>query len=693
MENMEPEVGHGCCQMLILNARCHYPLRRFQGLTNKCGFTINRYMGDHNIELQPDERTLGLYMKALLDDLLALEKMIESGRMESGVRRIGAEQEMFLVDHDLRPAPIAGEVLKAVGDPRLTTEIARFNLEANLTPVSLSGRCFRQMETELEELLGLTRKKARELGVDVLLSGILPTLQQSDLTLENMTRAPRYHELNRAMNQMRGGEFSIHIKGLDEIHLTHDNVMMESCNTSFQVHFQVGPSEFASLYNLAQAITAPVLAASVNSPLLFGHRLWQETRLALFQHSTDARSSAFQARSSPTRVGFGKGWVKDSVLELFREQVARFRVIMVRESDEDPMDVLARGETPSLSALSLHNGTIWPWNRACYGITNGRPHLRIENRALPSGPTVLDEMANTAFFTGLMCALPSEYGDITRLMAFDDAKNNFFAAARHGLQAQFTWTKGSSYDASDLILNHLLPLARKGLEDQMVETEDIDRYLGTIEERVRSGQTGAKWMLRSLSEMGTKGTRDSRLRTLTSAVLSRQETGEPVHRWSVIDGDADHSDWRKSYQTVGQFMTTDLFTVRPDDLVVLAASMMEWKHVRHVPVEDNDGRLVGIVSHRDLLRLMACGIGLGKGEPAVVRSIMKPEPVRVTPDTPTLEAIDIMRRNGVGCLLVVKEDRLVGIVTAYDFLTVSAGLFEAHLKASSPPAAKVQSAC
>ncbi|MBD0327503.1 MAG: CBS domain-containing protein, partial [Pyrinomonadaceae bacterium] len=506
------------------------------------------------------------------------------------------------------------------------------------------------------------------------------TLAMSDLMLENITPTPRYYELNRVISQMRGGEFSIHIKGLDELQVAHNNVMMESCNTSFQVHLQVGPEEFAPLYNMAQAITAPVLAAAVNSPLLLGHRLWQETRLALFQHSIDVRSRAVQARSHPTRVGFGERWLNDSVLELFREQIARFRTIMVKEANEDPMALLARGEIPQLSALRLHNGTVWPWNRACYGVAQGRAHLRIENRVLPSGPTILDEMANAAFFIGLMSALPVEYGAINKLMTFDDAKANFFAAARHGLQAQFTWTNGKNHTASELILEHLLPLAREGLKASAIETEDIDRYLGTVEERVRCGQTGAQWMLRSLAVMTGEGTRDIRHRTLTAAMISRQQTNEPVHRWPLIERSSGLKDWRRSYQTVGQFMSTDLFTVRPDDLVDLAASMMDWKHVRHVPVEDDEGRLVGLVSHRNLLRLMSRGSHDGNGAQAAVRTIMKTDPVTVAPDTPTLEAIAIMRRHNVGCLPVVEAEHLVGIVTAYDFLAVSAMLFEEHLK-------------
>jgi CBS domain-containing protein len=453
---------------------------------------------------------------------------------------------------------------------------------------------------------------------------------------------------------------------------------MESCNSSFQIHLQVSPDEFVPLYNLAQLITAPVLAAAVNSPLLFGHRLWQETRLALFQHSADTRSNALQMRSQPTRVGFGEHWLKGSVLELFREQIARFRVIMTVDGDEDPISVLERNEVPRLSALKLHNGTVWPWNRACYGVADGKAHLRIENRTLASGPTTLDEMANAAFFFGLMSALPAEYGEIDRQMAFGDAKSNFFAAARHGLKAQFTWLGGKSYPATSLILDHLLPLARAGLKQSGIEAKDIDNYLGVIEDRVRSEQTGAQWARRSLAAMGEQGTRDVRLRTLTAFMLARQQGGEPVHTWPVVEMD-EMEEWRRSYQTVGQFMSTDLFTVRPNDLVDLAANVMDWRHVRHVPVEDDEGHLVGLISHRNVLRLLVRGLPVGEADYMAVSSIMKSNPLTVTPQTPTLEAIKLMRENKVGCLPVVEADRLVGIVTAYDFLIASASLFEKYL--------------
>jgi CBS domain-containing protein/gamma-glutamyl:cysteine ligase YbdK (ATP-grasp superfamily) len=647
-------------------------------------------MGEHHVEQNTDDRSKREFMKALLGDLGALEQMLDTGRIESGVRRIGAEQEMFLVDANFRPAPVATDVIERVKDPRVTTEIARFNLEANLTPRLFAGDCFRRMEEEVKDVIELVREGARASGADVLLAGILPTLERSDLTLENITPCPRYYQLNDAVIRLRGGAISVHIKGLEEVNVSSDNIMMLSSNTSFQIHLQVSPAEFVPLYNMAQAVTAPVLAAAVNSPLWLGNRLWQETRLALFQHSADARSRAQQERGFPTRVGFGERWLEGSVIELFREDIARFRPIMIAAVDEDPLEVLARGGVPRLGALCLHNGTVWWWNRPCYGVSEGQAHLRIENRVIPSGPTTLDEMANAAFFTGLMTALPEEYGAIDMRMTFDDAKSNFWAAARHGLHAQLTWVDGHSHTSQSLILEHLLPLARAGLKAQKIDAADIDLYLGTLEERVRTGQTGAQWALSSLASMGQKGTRDMRHRALASAMHERQWTGEPVHRWPLIE-QSEPEDWSVSYQTVGQFMSTDLFTMRPDDLVDLAASLMDWRHIRHVPVEDEDGQLVGLISHRTLLRLLARGTN-GDGRVAA-RQIMKAAPVTVSPTTPTLEAIELMRTRRVGCLPVVVDGALVGIVTATDFLNASAKLFEERLapQAATPEIAKVTS--
>lgn len=640
-------------------------------------------MGVHEVTAARNEQELAAFTRAALRDLAALEQMLGAGTLEGGVRRIGAEQEMFLVDAAMQPAPVVMEVLKAAADDRLTTEIGRFNLEANLPPYLLAAGCLNQLETDLADAVATADRAARNCGARVLLAGILPTLRQSDLGLHNLTPLPRYAELDRQLRAMRGSEFVVHIKGVDELHVTHDNVMFEACNASYQVHFQVEPQHFARDYNIAQAITAPLLAAAVNSPLLVGHRLWQETRLALFQHAVDERSMPRQARSSPTRVGFGDGWVQDSVLELYRDNLTRFRSILIGPLDEDPLDVLACGDVPRLAALSLHNGTVWRWNRPCYGVLDGRASLRLENRVLPSGPTIRDEVANTAFFVGLLCALPAEYGDIRPLLDFDDAKANLFAAARHGLDAQLAWTDGRRWTAQSLIGDHLLPLAREGLAGAGVPSDEVDRHLGVFQERVASGQTAARWALRSLAASSSE-TAAQRDKALVAAMLAHQHAGDPVHTWPAAAPAESHTgDWIDDFRLVEQVMSTDLFTVAPDEPIDLVASVMNWRHVRHVPVEDG-GKLVGLISHRDLLRTVAAP-AVGCPELArTARSVMTPDPLTATPTTPTLAAMEAMQQHGVGALPVVSADRLVGIVTASDFLAISYRCLQQASTAAGP---------
>ena len=456
-------------------------------------------MGDTDVSTSTDSATQRGFVKALLEDVRALQQMLDDGMIESGVRRIGAEQEIFLVDEAMRPASRADAVLASADDPRLTTELGQFNLEANLSPRVYGGDCLAQMEAELHEVLEVVRRAAAANDAHPVLCGILPTLRQADLSLENMTQLARYGELNRAMKRMRGDDFHIVIKGADELDISHDNVMLEACNTSFQIHFQVSAEEFAPLYNLAQAITGPVLAAAVNSPVLFGSRLWHETRVALFQHSVDTRTKSHKARQTRARVSFGEKWVDASVLEIFREDIARFRSILSKDMEStDPVAMVRRGEAPELAALKLHNGTVYRWNRACYGISDGVPHLRIEHRLLPSGPTVVDEVANAAFFFGLMSGLSAEVGDIREKMAFDDARANFQTAARLGLEGRLRWIDGREHAAPELIRSHLLPVARRGLLKAGVCPKDTDRYLGVLDERVARKRTGAQWLLDSI---------------------------------------------------------------------------------------------------------------------------------------------------------------------------------------------------
>ena len=618
------------------------------------------------------------FSKALLRDLQAMEQMIRDGMIESGMRRIGMEQEMFLVNRGWRPAPVATEVLDRLDGP-FTTELALFNLEANLEPRMLEGRCFSTMEDRVTELVAEVREAAAPSGAEVVLTGILPTLTKTDLSLDNITPRPRYHALNEALLKMRAGEpYKLRIEGTDELYIEHDSVLLEACNTSCQVHLQVESGEFASLYNVAQLITAPVLAAAVNSPVLMGKRLWDETRIALFQQSLDTRRAGGHMREVSPRVRFGEQWVNESVTELFQEDIARFRVLLTSQVEEDPLQVLREGGIPKLEALQLHNSTVYRWNRPCYGIGNGKPHLRIECRVLPAGPTVKDEMANAAFWIGLVLGGVEAYGDVRDRVDFDDVKANFLAASRHGLRAGFNWIDGETFSARRLIQDELVPLAKAGLAASGVESSEIDHYMGIIYDRVESGSTGSQWMMRSLQGMRDQGTRSERLAAVTAATVRLQKTGRPVHEWDNADIH-EAGGWRQNYLRVEQYMTTSLFTVHEDELVGMVAFLMDRKQIRHVLVEDDEHRLVGLVSYRSLLRLMAEGYDHVSDEAPPVKVIMERDPVSVAPETPTLEAIQLLRRHQVSCLPVLKHGKLVGIVSERDFIPIAYELLEDKL--------------
>jgi CBS domain-containing protein len=636
-------------------------------------------MGEQKIQTAADLEELRLFTKRLLTDFRALDRMLEEGWIESDVGRVGAEQEVFLVDRHWRPAPRAMEILERIDDGRFTTELAKFNLEFNLDPLDLGGDCLRRMESDLVSLLAVASEAAAEFDTRVVLTGILPTIEKEDLSLESMTPRPRYFALNEAMNRLRGGEYQFRIRGRDELLVTHDNVMLEACNTSFQVHFQVAPEEFAPLYNTAQLVAAPVMAAATNSPLLFGRSLWRETRIALFQQSIDTRAPSQHIRDQSPRVSFGRQWVDDSVLEIFREDIARFRVLLSTEQDEDPFDRMARGLPPKLFALRLHNGTVYRWNRPCYGIIDGKPHLRIENRVLPAGPSTADEIANAAFWFGLIRGVRTELGEISGRIEFDAARENFVSAARLGLGAQFTWPGvPEPIPARDLILGELLDLARAGLREMEFDGDDVDRFLGIVGDRVESGRTGSQWLIDSLGALGDNGTVPERLGALVAATHQRQSERLPVAAWSTAGVD-EIGRQRSHYQRVGQLMTTDLFTVNKDELVDLVAYLMNWRHIRHVPVEDNRHRLVGLVTARSMLRQMGENPA-GATEPVAVSEVMQADVVTVRPETPSLEAIALMKEHRISCLPVVTDDRrLVGIITERDFMGIAGQLLEQYL--------------
>ncbi len=636
-------------------------------------------MGEHQVTAYQDSEQLRFFMKCVLRDLQALELMLEQGMIESDKSRVGAEQELFLVDPSGRPAPLALPMLEAIDDPHFTTELAQFNLEFNCDPFEFRGSCLRDLQLHLEELLGKARVAARELGGDVVMTGILPTLRKDDLTTEAMTPLPRYFALQEAMGKLRGGVFRLRIKGIDELNVQHDTMMLEACNTSFQIHLQVAPEDFVRLYNISQLIAGPVMAAAVNSPLLFGKRLWRETRLALFQQSVDTRRTGLHQREFMPRVSFGTEWVKKSVLEIYQEDVARFRALIGSDDYEDPFEAMEAGRAPKLYAMRLHTGTVYRWNRACYGISDGKPHLRIENRLLPSGPSVTDEVANAAFWFGIVHGAAAEYGDPAGRIPFDHAKANLLAAARLGLDAQFTWFDDQRIPAGDLILDQLLPIARRGLEHCGIDAEDAQRYLQVVQDRVESGRTGACWQIKSVMTMDEKASPMAKAGALVQATIGNQVDGRPGHDWEFAQVGDETPVSREHYETIDSFMTTDIFTVHEDELVDLAANMMDWRHIRHVPVEDDEHRLVGLVTHRALLRFFSRAAGDRNQVP--VGEIMEADPVTVPANSLTLHAFRLMREHKVSCLPVVDEHRrLVGIVSDHDFMGVAAKLLEQKLR-------------
>jgi CBS domain-containing protein/gamma-glutamyl:cysteine ligase YbdK (ATP-grasp superfamily) len=685
-------------------------------------------------ELEGPERAR--YVRALLTDLRALERMLAEGKVEKGVSTIGAEQEMFLVDHAYNASPTALELIHKAADPHFTTELGLFNLEMNADPQALQGSGLARMEAQLTALYAHARKVAAELHVQPVLTGILPTLARTDLSIENMVPNPRYLTLNRVMTAAKRDGYDISIKGLDELVAKHDSLMFEACNASFQVHLQsLDPSRFGHDYDIAQLVIAPTLAIGTNSPMLLGKRLWAETRIALFEQSCDIRTRSLHARDDSPRVTFGKGWATGGgAVGIFKENVTRFRPLVGMQVDEDSMKVLDAGGTPELKALRLHSGTIYRWNRACYGISaNGKPHLRVELRALPAGPSILDEVANAAFWIGLMRELTSTIEDLPSRMEFDQAQANFYNAARDGLAARFTWLDGEDVIAQPFVLDRLLPIAEAGLARAGVDDADAKKYLGVVEKRVRSLHTGTRWALRSLAEMKPKGTPGEHLTALVAATIARQETGRPVAEWERARLDevpARRTGWAK----VSQYMQTDLILVHPHDPIELAADIMSWERIRHLPVEDEHGKLVGLVTSRAVLRHFANLPGarsdsstmlprsesstmlprsesstmlprsdssatlisdiakLGSTLPSnvTVAEVMQRDLLTVSPETSTLDAIAMMRRHRIGCLPVVKDGRIVAMVMEEDFMGIAADLLEERFGAPSEERAPVR---
>jgi CBS domain-containing protein/gamma-glutamyl:cysteine ligase YbdK (ATP-grasp superfamily) len=622
-------------------------------------------MGASKVKIIRGEADRKDYLSALFKDLKALEIMLQKRMIETDIQRIGAEQELYLVDEHWRPAPIAKRLLQLINDEHFTTEYARFNIEINLDPLKFTRDALSKMEADLKAKVKKAELAAQQINAHVIQVGILPTVRRQDIGMYNVTDLPRYKMLTEILHELRGGMFELHIDGTDNVVLDDAHSLYEASNTSFQVHFQTTPDDFAQHYNWAQAITAPLMAITSNSPLLLGNRLWQETRIALFQQSIDTRTTADFLRQRKPRVTFGNGWIKNSVLEVYQEDIARHPAILKNTQAEDPFEILSKGEIPKLRALGIFNGTVYRWNRACYGITNGKPHIRIENRNMPSGPTSVDQMANAAFWLGMMKGMPDKYKNIHETTDFDYAKNNFIKAAQYGLDTQFRWVGfQETITPKELILDELLPIAKAGLQKAGIIKRDIETYLGIIKKRTETGKTGAKWQLRSFEKLKQNGSAEEALVAVTSGLHQRQQRGLPVHTWQLAEQE-EAGNWLNRYRTVHQIMTRDVFIVNEKDSMELVANIMNWKKIRHILVENNAKELVGIISVKDFVKWFS-GSDNTNDIPTVYE-LMTPKPLTVTPYTTTMEALELINNNHIACLPVVEKGRLLGVVSEHDF--------------------------
>lgn len=634
-------------------------------------------MGAKGVRIASSQKELNDFTRHLLRDVQAINIMLEEEWFETEQMMIGAEQEICLIDEHGRPAPRAVEILEQLNHPNFTTELSRFNLEANLDPVPFKDNCFTKFEDQIKHFMSVLREVSREFEVEPLMAGILPTIRKFDLAIENLTPMDRYFALMEVIDNLRGDGYQLKIEGLDELNIKQTSALIEACNTSFQVHLQVRPDEFVNKYNIAQAIAAPVMAIGSNSPMLFGKRLWSETRIALFQQSIDTRMTGEHLRQSSPRVTFGSRWVKESILDLYKEDIIRFKSLLITDIEEDVLQSLSEGKTPKLKALSIHNSTVYRWNRPCYGVSpNGMPHLRIENRILPAGPTICDEIANSAFWLGLMNGFEDAYPDVTKVMDFDDAKSNFLKAARLGYGSKFSWTNQRLISDGELIEKELLPLARAGLKKTGVSQTDIDKYLGIIEERNKKGMTGARWQVDSYSQLIKSSTREEATTAIVASLFKNQRSERPVHEWPLADLQ-DIVDWTPSSLLVEEFMTTDIFTVSEEDIPELSADMMDWQKLRFLPIEDETGNFIGLLTVREVLRHFLSRSRSVEQESTIrVKDLMIKSPLTISPEATVIEAMDIMRNTDIACLPVVNNQKLVGMITESDFVHITSSLLK-----------------
>ena len=466
------------------------------------------------------ETDFATYRERLRVETDRLAAWFREGRFSTHDRVGGFELEAWLIDGNSQPASINKRFLARLGDPMVVPELARFNVELNTQPMQLTGRALSLMQRHLQDTWGNCERVAAELGAHMLMIGILPTLDEARLSAGNMSDLERYRALNEQVLRQRGGKpLALDIVGREHLKLTHRDVMLESAATSFQIHLKVAQTNAARYYNLAHILSAPMVAVSANSPYLFGRDLWDETRIPLFEQSVEVGGFEGAAHGPMRRVSFGTGYLHESLMECFQENLEHYPPLLPERFPEDDA---------TLPHVRLHNGTIWRWNRPLLGFDDdGTPHLRIEHRVVPGGPSIPDLIANAAFFFGLVQSLGSCKTAAESRLNFADARDNFYRAAHDGFEAQVRWLDGQRGKMQLLLAEHLLPQARRGLLELAIDPEDIGYYLGIIEGRVHKACNGAVWQRAHVAAHGASMAR------LVEAYRERQNSGLPVHEWPI----------------------------------------------------------------------------------------------------------------------------------------------------------------
>jgi gamma-glutamyl:cysteine ligase YbdK (ATP-grasp superfamily) len=460
------------------------------------------------------------------------ERLITTWRFHHDKPLTGLEVELNLVDADYQPALINAEVLEEIADPNYQTELGAYNIELNVDPNPLAGLA--ELEDDLRTSLNAAEIKANARDAHIVMVGILPTLMQEHLVEDRwMSASTRYLALNDSIFAARGEDLHLDIHGTERLSVYSSTLAPESACTSVQLHVQVDPQDFASAWNAAQLLAGPQLALGANSPYFFGRELWRETRIDLFMQSTDTRPLELRNQGVRPRVWFGERWIT-SIFDLFEENVRYFPSLLPEVSDEDPVAELDAGRAPTLQELRLHNGTVYRWNRPIYQVVGGVPHVRVENRVLPAGPTVIDTLANAAFFHGALRTLMADERPLWSKMAFSTAEENFFSCARHGMDAGVYWPGLGETGAEELVLRRLLPMAHLGLEVAGVPREVRERYLGIIEARAKSGRNGASWQVATVNALEGRGLdRSAALTEMLKLYCEGMHANEPVHTWPV----------------------------------------------------------------------------------------------------------------------------------------------------------------